>query len=69
MEKNKIFALLIGKKNSTGFPGKNVMNINGLPSCEYGFQAAKKLGIENIFVSRDSLNNARIYFCQRIWHF
>ena len=53
MEKNKIFALLIGKKNSTGFPGKNVMNINGLPSCEYGFQAAKKLGIENIFVSTD----------------
>ena len=53
MEKNKIFALLIGKKNSTGFPGKNVMDINGMPSCEYGFQAAKRIGIKNIFVSTD----------------
>ena len=48
-----IFALLIGKKNSTGFPGKNVMAINGLPSCEYGFQVAKRIGIKNIFVSTD----------------
>ena len=50
---DKIFALLIGKKNSTGFPGKNIMKINGLPSCEYGFQIAKKLNIKNIFVSTD----------------
>ena len=48
MNNNKIFALLIGKKNSTGFPGKNTMNINGIPSCEYGFQAAKRIGINNI---------------------
>ena len=47
----KVVALLIGKKNSTGFPGKNVMDINGIPSCEYGFQAAKRLGINSIFVS------------------
>tara|TARA_A100001011_G_scaffold394757_1_gene487919 strand:+ start:971 stop:1696 length:726 start_codon:yes stop_codon:yes gene_type:complete len=53
MNKEKIFALLIGKKNSTGFPGKNVMDINGLPSCEYGFQVAKRMGIKNIFVSTD----------------
>ena len=53
MNNNKIFALLIGKKNSTGFPGKNTMNINGIPSCEYGFQAAKRIGINNIFVSTD----------------
>ena len=53
MDKDKIFALLIGKKNSTGFPGKNVMDINGMPSCEYGFQAAKRVGIKNIFVSTD----------------
>ncbi len=53
MNKENIFALLIGKKNSTGFPGKNTMNINGMPSCEYGFQAAKKIGIKNIFVSTD----------------
>ena len=53
MNKEKIFPLLIGKKNSTGFPGKNVMDINGLPSCEYGFQVAKRMGIKNIFVSTD----------------
>ncbi|OUW57816.1 MAG: hypothetical protein CBD57_04070 [Candidatus Pelagibacter sp. TMED197] len=53
MDKDKIFALLIGKKKSTGFPGKNIMNINGLPSCEYGFKAATKIGIKNIFVSTD----------------
>ena len=40
IDENKIYALLIGKKKSTGFPGKNIMNINGQPSCEYGFQAA-----------------------------
>lgn len=53
MNKKNIAALLIGKKNSTGFPGKNIMKINGMPSCEYGFQAAKKLGIKNLFVSTD----------------
>mgnify|MGYP006086255163 CR=1 FL=1 len=53
MNTENIFALLIGKKNSTGFPGKNVMDINGLPSCEYGFQAAKRLQINEIFVSTD----------------
>ena len=44
IDENKIYALLIGKKKSTGFPGKNIMNINGQPSCEYGFQAAKRIG-------------------------
>ena len=29
------------------------MNINGQPSCEYGFQAAKRIGVKNIFVSTD----------------
>ena len=53
MNTEKIYALLIGKKNSKGYPGKNVMKINGIPSCEYGFQAAKRLGIKNIFVSTD----------------
>lgn len=60
MIKEDIFALLIGKKNSTGFPGKNIMNINGQPSCEYGFQAAKRLGIKNIFVSTDCPNIIKI---------
>lgn len=49
----KVVALVIGKKNSVGFPGKNTMEINGFPSCEYSFMAAKKLKIKNIFVSTD----------------
>ena len=48
-----IFALLIGKKIVQVSQVKNVMAINGLPSCEYGFQAAKRIGIKNIFVSTD----------------
>ena len=47
------FTLTNRKKKSTGFPGKNIMNINGQPSCEYGFQAAKRIGVKNIFVSTD----------------
>lgn len=57
---NNIAALLIGKKISKGFPGKNTMTINGLPSCEYGFQAAKRLGIKDIFVSTDCPTIAKI---------
>ena len=40
---NKVASLVIGKKNSVGFPGKNIMKINGFPSCEYSFMASKKL--------------------------
>ena len=29
------------------------MDINGMPSCEYGLQVAKRMGIKNIFVSTD----------------
>ena len=39
----KVAALVIGKKRSIGFPGKNTMKINGFPSCEYAFMAAKNL--------------------------
>lgn len=53
-------ALLIGKKNSSGFPGKNIMEINGLPSCEYGFIAAKECTLDDIFVSTDSQEIAEI---------
>ena len=52
-KKSKVCVLIIGKKNSVGFPGKNIMKINGYPSCEYAFMAAKKLNIKNIFVSTD----------------
>ena len=55
MKKNspKIAGLVIGKKRSTGYPGKNTMKINGFPSCEYAFMAAKKLKLKKIFVSTD----------------
>lgn len=48
-----VVSLVIGKKNSIGFPGKNIMKINGFPSCEYAFMASKKLKIKNLFVSTD----------------
>jgi len=38
---NEVASLVIGKKNSVGFPGKNIMKINGFPSCEYSFMASK----------------------------
>lgn len=55
MNKNSpsVVSLVIGKKKSVGFPGKNVMKINGFPSCEYAFMASKKLKIKNLFVSTD----------------
>ena len=49
----RVVALIIGKKNSIGFPGKNTMKINGFPSCEYAFMAAEKANIKKIFVSTD----------------
>ena len=49
----KVAALIIGKKRSIGFPGKNTMKINGYPSCEYAFMASKKVNIKNVFVSTD----------------
>ncbi len=47
-------ALVIGKKNSTGVPGKNTREISGQPSVEYAFQAAAALGLEETFCSTDS---------------
>tara|TARA_B100001750_G_scaffold247279_1_gene272466 strand:- start:256 stop:1011 length:756 start_codon:yes stop_codon:yes gene_type:complete len=47
-------ALVIGKKNSTGVPGKNVRPILGRPTAEYAFIAAKAAGMHKIFVSTDS---------------
>ena len=64
IDKNNIYALIIGKKKSTGFPGKNVMNINGQPSCEYGFQVAKRIGIKNIFWN---YNNCFHWFKNSNW--
>ncbi len=49
-----IASLLIGKDKSSGYPGKNVMKINGKPSCEYGLIISNDIGIKNSFVSTDS---------------
>ena len=35
------FALIIGRKGSTGFPGKNTLPILGRPLCAYPILAAK----------------------------
>lgn len=55
-----IGTLLIGKKNSSGFPGKNTMDVAGRPSCEYGCLVAEQLGIERRYVSTDCPDIARI---------
>ena len=47
-------ALIIGKKNSTGLPNKNIRKIMGRPSAEYAFLAAKHSLIEKTYVSTDS---------------
>jgi len=49
-----IASLLIGKKNSTGVPGKNVRLVNGVRSAEYAYRASEysKL-IQYRFVSTD----------------
>jgi CMP-N-acetylneuraminic acid synthetase len=49
-----IAGLLIGKHRSTGVPGKNYREILGRPMCEYGFMAARAVGVDHLFVSTDS---------------
>jgi CMP-N-acetylneuraminic acid synthetase len=47
-------ALLIGRKGSVGFPGKNTFRISGKPLAEYPLLAARKsTEVERIFVSTD----------------
>lgn len=53
-------ALVIGKANSTGVPGKNVRPYLSQPSVEYSFQAAKAAGVDAIFVSTDSPEIANV---------
>jgi CMP-N-acetylneuraminic acid synthetase len=49
-----ICALLIGRKNSKGFPKKNTIKILGKYLCEYSLSAAKKSKfVERIYVSTD----------------
>ena len=52
--------LVIGKKHSTGVPGKNIMEIIGRPAAEYAFIAAKYSNIDRTYVSTDSEEIASI---------
>lgn len=50
----KNIALIIGKKNSTGVPGKNTRLLLGRPLCEYAFLVAKHCSlIDRIYLSTD----------------
>ncbi len=49
-----IAALLIGRKGSVGFPGKNSYPINGKPLASYPMHAAKSSSlVDHIFISTD----------------
>ena len=55
-----IASLLIGKANSSGFPGKNVMPLRGIPSCEYGCIVSENVPISRAYCSTDSSEIAEI---------
>ena len=49
-----IAALLLGRKGSSGFPGKNTYPILGRPLCAYPLLAAKhSKSVDNVYVSTD----------------
>ena len=55
MRKSRICALMIGRKGSVGFPGKNIYPVLGRPLAAYPLMAAKgSRYVEQIFVSTDS---------------
>ena len=55
MGKSIVCALMIGRKGSVGFPGKNIYPVLGRPLAAYPLLAAKdSTNIERIFVSTDS---------------
>lgn len=50
-----ICALLIGREGSTGFPGKNLLNVLGRPLCAYPMIAAiESDSVDRLYVSTDS---------------
>ncbi len=50
-----IYALLLGREGSVGFPGKNVMNLLGRPLMTYPLMAAlNSKYVDKVFVSTDS---------------
>jgi len=51
-----IYALIIGRGGSKGFPGKNTKNVNGKPLMSYPIIAARKSKyIDDIYISTDSI--------------
>ncbi|WP_085784564.1 acylneuraminate cytidylyltransferase family protein [Candidatus Nucleicultrix amoebiphila] len=49
-----ICALMIGRANSVGFPGKNIYSVLGRPLCSYPLMAAQQASCKpRIFVSTD----------------
>jgi CMP-N-acetylneuraminic acid synthetase len=49
-----VVALMIGRKGSTGFPGKNTREVLGRPMAAYPLLAAREsAGVERIYVSTD----------------
>jgi hypothetical protein len=49
-----IAALLIGRKGSTGLPGKNTMPVLGRPLCAYAFLAARHAqSVDAVYISTD----------------
>ena len=55
MGKSVICALMIGRRGSIGFPGKNVFPVLGRPLAVYPLLAAKNSSyVERVFVSTDS---------------
>lgn len=54
MSEKTTIALLLGRKGSTGFPGKNTMDILGRPAYMYPVMAARNSKfVDRIFVSTD----------------
>jgi len=50
-----ICALLIGREGSSGFPGKNLLNVLGRPLCAYPMMAALESAlVDRLYVSTDS---------------
>lgn len=55
MKTSLVCALMIGRKGSVGFPGKNVHSILGRPLAAYPLMAAKgSRYVDRVFVSTDS---------------
>ena len=49
-----IVSIIIGRKGSQGFPGKNTFKVFGKPLCSYPLEAARNTGmIDEFYFSTD----------------